>query len=110
MFESTKSQSHHHFNEDICEYLMKKKIYQISYFVNVMVIQSSVLTMILGLDSPLCTPIMKVHAFIKDVKYFIQKCITWPKKSSNLGKQAQDKACIDFGLRPKKLNTIVKTK
>jgi len=25
MFESAKSQSHHHFNEDICEYLMKKK-------------------------------------------------------------------------------------
>jgi hypothetical protein len=31
---------------------MKKKFYQISYFINVMVIQSNVLTMILGRDIP----------------------------------------------------------
>jgi hypothetical protein len=30
-----------------------KKIYQINYFVNVVVIQSNVLTMILGQDSPM---------------------------------------------------------
>jgi hypothetical protein len=50
------------------------------------VIQSNVLTMILGQDSPLCTPIVNVLASIKDAEDAIQKCITWPKKSSNLGK------------------------
>jgi hypothetical protein len=49
------------------------------------------------------------YAFIKDVQGAIQKCITWPKKSGK-GKQAWDKACIDFKIRPRKLNTHVKIK
>ncbi len=53
-----------------------------------MVIENNVLTMILGPNSLLCTPIVNVLASIKYVKDFIQKCITWPKKSNNLGKQA----------------------
>jgi hypothetical protein len=42
-------------------------------------------------------------AFIKA----IQKCITWLKKF-NKGKQAWEKTCIEFGLRPKKFNTLMK--
>jgi hypothetical protein len=52
------------------------------------VIQSSVLTMILGQDSPLWTLLVNVLASIKDAENAIQKCITWPKKSNNMGKQA----------------------
>ncbi len=44
------------------------------------------------------------YAFIKSTQANIQKCITWPKKSSK-SKQTWDKACIDFRLNPKKLNT-----
>jgi hypothetical protein len=43
------------------------------------------------------------YASIKDAQEATQKCITWPKISSK-GRQAWDKAWIDFGLRPKKLN------
>jgi hypothetical protein len=35
------------------------------------------------------------YAFIKSTQVSIKKCITWSKKS-NKGKQAWDKACIDF--------------
>jgi hypothetical protein len=31
------TKNHHHFNQDVCEYLMKKIIYQKTYLVNVMV-------------------------------------------------------------------------
>ncbi len=44
------------------------------------------------------------YTFMKSIQVSIQKCITWSKKS-NKGKQARDKACIDFRLNPKKLNT-----
>jgi len=44
------------------------------------------------------------YTFIKSIQVSIQKCITWSKKF-NKGKQAWDKACIDFKLNPKKLNT-----
>ncbi len=39
----------------------------------------------------------------------MQKCITWPNKS-NKGRQEWNKACIEIGLKPRKLNTPVKTK
>jgi hypothetical protein len=38
-----------------------------------------------------------------------QKCITWPKKY-NKGQHECNKACIEFDLRPRKLNTPMKTK
>jgi hypothetical protein len=44
--------------------------------------------MILGRDNLLWTPILNVLVFITDVEDAIQKCITWPKKSNNMGKQA----------------------
>ncbi len=49
------TKNHHHFNQEVCEYLMKKN-YQIDYFVNVMVIESSVLKMILGWNIPFVYP------------------------------------------------------
>jgi hypothetical protein len=50
---------HHHFNQEVCEYPMKKN-YQIDYFVNVMVIESSVLKVIWAETFFLCTPTMNV--------------------------------------------------
>jgi len=37
------------------------------------------------------------------------KCITWPKKYGK-GQHEWNKACIEFGLRTRKLNTPMKTK
>ncbi len=45
---------------------------------------------------------------IKFVYSYIQKCITWPRKSRK-GKQEWKKACIESKIQPKKLNTFVKT-
>jgi hypothetical protein len=39
----------------------------------------------------------------------LQKCITWLKKFGE-GHQEWSRACIEVGLKPKKLNTLVKTK
>jgi hypothetical protein len=39
----------------------------------------------------------------------LQKCTTWPKKSRK-GKQEWNKACVEIGICPKKLNTPMKTK
>jgi len=47
--------NYHHFNQEVCEYLMKQKKYQINYFVNVMVIQSNVLRMIFVYPNHDCT-------------------------------------------------------
>ncbi len=47
------------------------------------------------------------YAFIKDVQGAIQKCITWLKKSGK-GRQAWDKAYINYKLRPRKLNMLMK--
>ncbi len=44
------------------------------------------------------------YTFIKSTQVSISKCITWSKKSTK-SKQAWDKACIDFKLNSKKLNT-----
>jgi hypothetical protein len=38
----------------------------------------------------------------------LQKCIVWPKKSRK-GRQEWNKACLNLGLPPRKLNTLVKT-
>jgi hypothetical protein len=48
--------NHHHFNQEICENLILKIIYQIHYFINVMVIQSSVFIMILKWNNPFMYP------------------------------------------------------
>jgi len=53
----------------------------------------------------------------KDLKYvsfksaqtYLQKCITWLKKSGK-GRQEWNKACVETTIHPKKLNTPVKTK
>jgi hypothetical protein len=47
------------------------------------------------------------YIFIKSAQSDLQKCITWPKKFGK-GKQEWTKACIDFRIHPKKLNTFVK--
>jgi len=53
----------------------------------------------------------------KDLKYVsikfaqvnLQKCIIWPKKSRK-GRQEWNKVCVETNIRPKKLNTPMKTK
>jgi len=47
------------------------------------------------------------YASIKVVQGAISKCIMGPKNLSK-GRQAWDKACIDFALKFEKLNTHVK--
>ncbi len=56
--------NHHHFNQKVCEYSMNKKIYQIYYLINVIFIQSNVLTMILGQDIPFVYPNREWNPFI----------------------------------------------
>jgi hypothetical protein len=46
---------------------------------------------------------------IKNAQFDIQKCITWLKKSGK-GKQKWNKVCMDAGIQPKKLNTLLKTR
>jgi len=46
--------------------------------------------------------------WIKNVQFDIKKCITWSKKSGK-GKQQWNKACMDVGIQPRNLNTLVKT-
>jgi hypothetical protein len=54
-----------------------KKIYQINYFINVMIIQNNVLRVILGWDISLCTSTMNVpcKAKKKGAKKQAQKCM-----------------------------------
>jgi hypothetical protein len=56
--------NHHHFNQELCEYLMKKKIYQIYYLINIIFIQSNVLRVILGQDIPFVYPSHEWTPFI----------------------------------------------
>jgi hypothetical protein len=49
------------------------------------------------------------YVFIKANKANLQKNITWPQKFGR-GRQELTKACVDFGIHPKKLNTLVKTR
>jgi hypothetical protein len=46
---------------------------------------------------------------VKDAQATLQKTITWTKKFSE-GRQEWEKACIECGLPPQKLKTLVKTK
>jgi hypothetical protein len=48
------------------------------------------------------------YVFIKSTYANLQKCITWPKKFGKCHKKWK-RACIEASLRPKKLNTLVKT-
>jgi hypothetical protein len=59
------------------------------------------------IDDKMCTDLS--YASIKDAQGVIQRCITCPKKSGK-GMQAWDKACIDYRLRPNKLNMLMKTR
>jgi hypothetical protein len=49
------------------------------------------------------------HISIKSTKSNLQMCITWPKKSRKR-KREWTKACSDFGIHPRKLNTPIKTR
>ncbi len=51
-------------------------------------------------------PTMSIKSVQVDI---FQKCIIQPKKFEK-GRQAWEQACIDFRLKPKKLNTVVKTR
>jgi hypothetical protein len=44
---------------------------------------------------------------IKYAQGDLQKCIIWPKKSGK-ARQEWEKACVNLGLPPWKLNTLVK--
>jgi len=48
-------------------------------------------------------------ASVKDAQTSLQKVITWTKKSRK-GRHEWEKACINSGMRPWKLKTLVKTK
>ncbi len=43
------------------------------------------------------------YVSIKIAQRDLQKCIIWPKRFGN-GKQEWEKACVDLGLPPRKLN------
>lgn len=45
---------------------------------------------------------------VKDAQATLQKTITWTKKSEK-GRLEWNKACIDSGVRPRKLKKLVKT-
>jgi hypothetical protein len=49
------------------------------------------------------------HISIKLAQFDLQKCITWPKKSTK-GKHEWTKACNDSRIRLRKLNTLVQTR
>jgi hypothetical protein len=59
------------------------------------------------IDEKMCKNLR--YVFIKANKANLQKNITWPKKFGR-GRQELTKACVDFGIHPTKLNTLVKTK
>jgi hypothetical protein len=46
---------------------------------------------------------------VKDSQVALQKTITWTNKSRK-GKHEWERACMDSGLRPWKLKTLVKTR
>jgi hypothetical protein len=49
------------------------------------------------------------YVYVKFVQEDMQKCITWPKKSRK-GRQEWNKAYVEIGIHPKKLNTLLKTR
>jgi len=50
-----------------------------------------------------------IFVSINNAQFDFQKCITWSKKSRK-GKQQWNKVCMDVGIQPKKLNTLIKTR
>jgi hypothetical protein len=49
------------------------------------------------------------YAFIKSTQAYLQKCITWLKKSKK-GKQEWNKPCLEIEIRPENLNNPIKIK
>ncbi len=49
------------------------------------------------------------HVNVKVAQGSLQKKFTWTKKSRK-GQQEWEKACVEMGLRPQKLKTLMKTK
>jgi len=49
------------------------------------------------------------YVSIKSTQANLQKCIIWPKKSRKR-RQEWNKACVETSIRPRKLNTPMKTK
>ncbi len=49
------------------------------------------------------------YVYIKSTHANLQKCITWFKNSGK-GRQEWNKACLEIGICPKKLNTLMKTR
>ncbi len=49
------------------------------------------------------------YVCVKCVQVDLQKCISWHKKSGK-GKQEWNKAYVETGICPRKLNTLMKTK
>ncbi|KAJ7538060.1 hypothetical protein O6H91_11G033100 [Diphasiastrum complanatum] len=58
-------------------------------------------------DAKVCAGMKSIS--LKEAQTSLQKTITWTKKSGK-GRQEWTKACIDSGLRPRKLKTPVKTR
>jgi hypothetical protein len=48
-----------------------------------------------------------LYVSIKVAQGYLQKCITWPKKSRK-GRQEWNKTCVNYGLPLRKLNALVK--
>ncbi len=51
-----------------------------------------------------------VQVSVKDVQAALQKTITLCTKKSGKGRQEWEKACIECGMPPRKLKTVIKTK
>jgi len=49
------------------------------------------------------------YVFMKFVQTYLQKCITWPKKSTK-GRHEWNKACVEIDIHPIKLNNPMKTR
>jgi len=49
------------------------------------------------------------YVSIKSTQSSLQKCITWLKKFGK-GRHEWNKTCLEIGIRPKKLNTPIKTR
>ncbi len=49
------------------------------------------------------------HVFVKSAQTDLQKYINWLKEFGK-GRPEWNKACVEIGIRPRKLNTLVKTR
>jgi len=48
------------------------------------------------------------YVSIKSTQSYLQKCITWLKFGKGI--HEWNKTCLEIGIRPKKLNTLIKTR